>query len=74
MTGTNLTLKVVDVVNSTQYQNLKDLEQCVESISELASASSSTELHNLLLILSSHLTDSYQRVYVDSVRNLGFSD
>ena len=68
MTGTNVTLKIVDPVTSPEYQNLKDLEMCVESITELASASSGTELHNLLCVLSERLASSFERVYVDSVQ------
>lgn len=70
MTSTNVTLKIVDPVTSPEYQNLKDLEMCVESIAELASASSGTELYNLLSILSERLTGSYERVYLDSVQHI----
>lgn len=70
MTDTNVTLKVVDSAASPAFQNLKNLEQSVEAISELANAISGTELHNLLTILSERLTGAFERVYVDTLQNL----
>lgn len=70
MTGTNVTLKIVDTVTSPEFQNLKDLERCVDSISELAVASTDTQIHNLLCVLSERLASSFERVYVDSVQQI----
>lgn len=70
MTSTNVTLKIVDPVIPAELQNLRDLEKCVEAISELASATEGSQLHSLLVILSERLTGSFERVYVDSVQHL----
>lgn len=70
MTSTNVTLKIVDPVIPAELQNLRDLEKCVEAISELASATEGSQLHNLLVILSERLTGSFERVYVDSVQHI----
>ncbi|KAB7693117.1 hypothetical protein [Plesiomonas shigelloides] len=70
MTTGNVTLKVVDPTSLPEYQNLKDLEQSVEAISELSDAFAGTDYYNLLQILSERLTSSFERVYVDSVQHL----